>query len=509
MNTHSSLRILSIYLALASLSVGFYLWVSGTTFRVGFPLDDAWIHQTYARNWVERGEWAFLPGQPSAGSTSPMWTAALALGYLLHVPHLIWTHFLGALLLAALGWVSYRWLMARNPRGIRWPACVGVLVLTEWHLIWSGLSGMETSAFALLAALLFWMMAAGGRWRLGAGLLVGLGLWLRPDAALLGLPVAWHLLWDRDHAGTPAIGSIAWIAAGIGIALIPYLAMNYALSGEAWPNTFYAKTAEYSSLGQISLPVRFLAQLGVPASWLGEMRLEPGGPLVGTLILLLPGILLSITRTVRQRDYAALGPVLWAGTHILAYAVRLPATYQHGRYAAPIIPVLVVLGAEGLMHWIDPSSPRVARRIVSRAWLALMAIISAIFWVMGARAYGKDVAIIETEMVETARWIEANTEPDSLVAAHDIGAVGYFGDRRLIDLAGLVSPEVIAFIRDEEAIGEYLYIRQTDYLMTFPGWYPQLTLGRTPVYRSPGSFSPAAGGEHMAVYRWQNPRFAP
>ena len=59
-----------------------YLLASYSTFSIGFPLDDSWIHQTYARNLALRGEWAFRPGLPSAGSTSPLWSALLALGFL-------------------------------------------------------------------------------------------------------------------------------------------------------------------------------------------------------------------------------------------------------------------------------------------------------------------------------------------------------------------------------------------------------------------------------------------
>ncbi|MBE2268505.1 MAG: hypothetical protein IAE80_09775, partial [Anaerolinea sp.] len=46
-----------------------------------FSLDDSWIHQTYARNLAQTGQWAFVPGVPSAASTSPLYTVALAVGY--------------------------------------------------------------------------------------------------------------------------------------------------------------------------------------------------------------------------------------------------------------------------------------------------------------------------------------------------------------------------------------------------------------------------------------------
>ncbi len=47
---------------LTALSVTGYLLASAMLYRLGFPLDDAWIHQTYARNLALHGEWAFLPG---------------------------------------------------------------------------------------------------------------------------------------------------------------------------------------------------------------------------------------------------------------------------------------------------------------------------------------------------------------------------------------------------------------------------------------------------------------
>ncbi len=71
-----------------------------------------------------------------------------------------------------------------------------------------------------------------------------------------------------------------------------------------------------------------------------------------------------------------------------------------------------------------------------------------------------------------------------------------------LSMAGLISPEVIPFIRDEARLAEYLDARGADYLMTFPGWYPQLVRGREPAYQSVAPFSLGAGGENMAVYPW-------
>ena len=73
-----------LILLLAGLAaVGGFLFASSRVHGPGFPLDDAWIHMTYARNLGQSGEWAFVPGKPSGGSTAPLWTGLLAVGFAL------------------------------------------------------------------------------------------------------------------------------------------------------------------------------------------------------------------------------------------------------------------------------------------------------------------------------------------------------------------------------------------------------------------------------------------
>jgi hypothetical protein len=276
--------------------------------------------------------------------------------------------------------------------------------------------------------------------------------------------------------------------------LVPYLAFNRLVGGEWWPTTFYAKQAEYAVLRQTPLAARLLAEFTQP--------------MVGVGIMLLPGLVLAAWKAIVQRAYGRLAPVVWAVGFISLYAVRLPVTYQHGRYVIPTVPALLVVGLEGLVTaglWLARSS---RWRFASLAWPASAVAVLLSFWLLGARAYARDVSIIETEMVASSRWIAVHTAPGSLIAAHDIGALGYFGGRPIIDLAGLVSPEVIPILRDEGALAQYMNQHGAEYLMTFPGWYPELTHWAQPVFRTTAPFSPAAGGENMVVYRWQPVEFA-
>ena len=125
-------------LALASVvSVGAYLVASALYYRIGFPLDDSWIHLTYARNLAVYGEWAFQPGKPSAGSTAPLWTALLSIGFFIKLAPYIWTYLLGAVLLWSMGLVAEVVVRHVSPAyKSRFP-WVGLFMILEWHLVWS------------------------------------------------------------------------------------------------------------------------------------------------------------------------------------------------------------------------------------------------------------------------------------------------------------------------------------------------------------------------------------
>jgi len=459
--------------------------MSRRTAGLGYPLDDAWIYQTYARGLAERGEWAYWPGQPSGGSTGPLWSAVLALGRWAGIEPRLWTYALGIGLLTLTALACAAWLRARLPDRPAWGLAAGLIVIAEWHLVWASVSGMETLALACLCAAVFGALESPKIRPLWVGLLIGVGMWIRPDALLLLAPALGQAaLRPRGSR----VRNLLQIVAGAALAVGPYLAFNRALSGEWWPTTFYAKQAEYAALRSIPLARRLLDQFVQPV--------------IGAGLILLPGVGMVVVAALRSRTWSRLLPLLWIAAHLSAYALRLPVTYQHGRYAMPVIPALLVLGLEGMAGWLAPGSASALRRVVSRAWGAALAAVALTFWVLGARAYASDVAVIETEMVRAARWVAEETEPQALVAAHDIGALGYFGERRLIDLAGLISPEVIPILRDEPALAEYLDESGAAYLVTFPGWYPHLTRSAAPLFVTGGSHSPVAGGENMAVYRW-------
>lgn len=475
-------RDLLILAAASALSLGIYLAASALTLRVGFPLDDSWIHLTYARNLALRGEWAFLPGVPSAGSTSPLWSALLTIGFLLRLAPYFWTYFLGGFLLFALA--SFAEISARRLLTSYRPRLplIGLFFAFEWHLVWSAGSGMETLLHASLVTILLILLTEQTPRPLTLGLLAALTVWVRPDGLTLLGPAALTLALRPKPAS-----SLARFFIGFGFLFGLYLLFNLMLSGNPFPNTFYAKQAEY-------------------AAWQSRPLLEKLSTsllqfLTGPALVLFPGAVLWLVKSVRERDWGTLAGMVWLAGFVSIYALRLPP-YQHGRYFMPAMPILFLWSLLGLARTFQNAAPRPMVGLMRAGWAAVVALVAVGFVGLGARSYALDVAYIETEMVATAKWADANLPPDALIAAHDIGALGYFDHHELIDLAGLVSPDVIPFLRDEARMAEYLHQRGADYFVAFPSLYPQLAARSEQVFSTEGAIAPMLGGENLAVYRW-------
>ncbi|MFN8412441.1 MAG: hypothetical protein U0Z26_08635 [Anaerolineales bacterium] len=199
------------------------------------------------------------------------------------------------------------------------------------------------------------------------------------------------------------------------------------------PNTFYAKQAEY--VNWQGLPI---------ADRLGQLLLQL---FVGPSIALVPALCVWVYRSVKLKMWGSLASIIWCFAYFYLYISRLPV-YQHGRYVMPAMPIFFLFGLISFMQFDASKFFGRYQWMARTAWWGGMIMLVVGFIYYGSLSYSKDVAVIESEMVVTAKWAAANLPSNALIAAHDIGALGYFDTHKLIDLAGLVSPEVIPFIRN-------------------------------------------------------------
>ena len=474
----------AFFALLALIAVFGYLLAAHSSGGLGFPLDDAWIHQTYGRNLAQTGTWSFVAGVPSGGSTSPLYTLLLALGYALGLPYMLWTALLGAAALTLMSMFGAR-LAERLFAGVRsvgwW---TGIALCLTWHLIWSAVSGMETALFAALAMVAFEVAARqlqaelAPRARLFGGAALGAVcaalIAARPEgmllAGLIGVTLLPALAHDRR-------GALAWLI-GVSVAgsacLAPYLLLNLSVSGAPLPNTFNAKQAQFAPLLARGLLTNFIEMLQ---------------PLTaGAQIALSVGALFAVRDLLRrhalmERAFVLL-PVLWSLALILLYALRLPASYQHGRYVIPALPTFIVIGVGGTLILGKALTARrrsAFARVAARSLWTLCLVLFPLFALIGAGVFAEDVQMINSEMVAAARWLRENVPSDELLAVHDIGAVGFFANRPILDVAGLISPEIVPLFYQPEALFALMRERDVRWLMVMPDQWAWLWQGQANV----------------------------
>jgi tetratricopeptide (TPR) repeat protein len=76
--------------------------------------------------------------------------------------------------------------------------------------------------------------------------------------------------------------------------------------------------------------------------------------------------------------------------------------------------------------------------------------------------------------VAAGKWLKQNTPESAKIATHDIGAIAFYGERKIIDMAGLVTPDLIAHIQDKDYaayMNDYLSKQKVDYIVTLRNWF--------------------------------------
>ncbi len=428
----------------------------GSVDQFGFPLDDAWIHQTYARNLGLHGVMAFSSGQPSTGSTSPGWTILLAMGYKLKVPFLGWTYILGGIFAVATAFTAAA-LSESYFKDFKRAVIVAIICIVEWHLAWAAFSGMEVGLFTFLTLLILLLIHRKSS-PLLMGSLIGVAFLVRPEAVILAVLYGVRLLLTRRENPKQLLTTTGIFIAIFLIIISPYVMFNLTYSGRPFPNTVSAKFMMY---GYPWSPWKSLKYLLDVLIYFSE------GPSI--LLVLAAGFLFYKTFRLQRTDI--LYPLVWPLTLIGIYAIALPTIFDHGRYLMPLMPILTIYGVEGLFKFLERFPGKSPLRLAT--WLTFGSMV-ILLWVHGAADFAYRVKLLTETHLRAANWINANTPPDAIVATHDIGIIGYFTQRQIVDLAGLVTPEVVPIMKNQTELAGYVHEKHATHLVVFSGYYREM-----------------------------------
>jgi hypothetical protein len=489
-------RLPAAFVIVVGLAVScFFLWqewqLEGGVW--GFPLDDAWIHARFARNLSAGHGFSFNPGEPTPGSTSPLWVLLLAGLERLGIGFIPGALGLGVLLQLLTAGLVYR--LADGVARSRWIGLMaGLITALTGRYVWGSLSGMEVSLFGFLslAGLYYHVRRRGDLGSaLASALFLGLATNARPEGYLL---FALCLLDNGLSAVFPPRGTgsrKAQYLSGAAVLLVqlvvfatlvlPYLFFSLKTAGHIFPNTYYAKRGVVGP--DLGRGLAYLRQ--AVGLWLFQ-----DNPLL--TLTFIPGVFHLLNRN-RQGYPANLNlrlVALWVPVFLVVAAIQTPYLQNMGRYLIPLVPVVVfvgVMGALQIAEWMKGIDPvvRIRGRSVSAA-TALILCLALAYGVFGVwqwgRAYAWNVDNINRQQAELGRWASLNLPPDAIIATHDVGAIGYFSGRYILDTCGLISPDILPYLRKyayapggyREGVYRFLQHRGAQYLITFPGQFPEI-----------------------------------
>ena len=401
----------------------------------GYLTDDTFIHLQYARHLADGHGPVFNVGERVYGCTSPLWMLLLALAMTLGADGLAAAKALGAA--STLASVVLLFVLAR--RTLRAPALRVAAVVTwaahAWMIRWA-LSGMETPLAAALTLAGFVALTsarrAGAR-SAGAGLAWALAALVRPEASLLLL--AWSASTLAGGVESPAVWRRARALAPAVIVAGAWLLFARSYYGSFVPHTLSAKAAGSTGLAAIPDNARRMAEIVGAAD--------------GVLVVLLVA---ALAASARARAGALAGPRLLAW----AWTLGVPALYLArgvpviSRYLVPVSPVLAWLAwLAADAWWLDrgaaASSGRAARlaALVTACALAQNLVAWRLVVQPQVTSFTRGM---EQGLIPLGRWLDAHAPANAAVATPDIGAIGYYGRRRVIDLGGLVTPRMVPLL---------------------------------------------------------------
>jgi hypothetical protein len=399
----------------------------------GRQMEDSWITFRYARNILEGNGMVFNIGERVLGTTTPLFTLLLtAPGVILGHEHL---QLIGDIA-SILSCLATAWLIFLSFRRYGESLALittGVFVFNPITM-WIASGGMETALVVFLMALLWW--ASNERDIVLSGGTAALLVLARPDTLVwIGLVSLGLLLKTlRSDSPTNAWRYLSkWLLAFV-LIVSPWLLFAWFYFGSPIPHTLSAKLTIDAAHRDISIAsvgeVLQLAGIGTGV-WSINSILQVTLFLVGTYFISLKRNVLLWVFPIYSVVFSA---VLYFGNAPFADWYWVPCKWTSM--------IVVVFGC----HYAAECIGKVILK--SDSWIAIplgvMLISYSAYLTLSSAPHYEAYQQVERQTREqTGMWLRDSTPGNASVLTEAIGYIGYFSERPIIDLAGLVSPGVV------------------------------------------------------------------
>ena len=427
--------------------------------------DDSYITLRFAANFFKYRGITYDGSTFLSGATSPLHIIFIALlGLFMEMEEA--SLVIGVLFFFFSSLLVYLWTFALyNNRGCA--LLGGVLMSTSGWLIFDALNGLETTTFICLSLLTFYLYYCYEHKPFYTIPLV-LSILTRPEGWFIaGALFIWEFI-KFGMKNKKALRTFLTTAGLFMLLITPYGLLSFYCTGSLLPGTAFSKAVYF---GESSIPV-----INKAGCFINGLLLFYKTLLYPALLLLLPVVLCA--SKVISLTYLW----LYYGIFCLIYFLFFPCSIKHYwcRYQHIFIPMLILALSGGAFELLKRCRQRTVK--ISLTGFIALAIIynQSLSFTSAENTYKEEMSSTRNTKIALARWLKDNTPAHALIALHDIGAVGYFSERNILDLVGLVNPEVTRYYLDQRSnmplslskrnIINYLKEKRPDYLVMFPEW---------------------------------------
>lgn len=448
--------------SLAILAIAFPALTIGLS-NVRKSYDDAYITYRYAYNFATGYGFVYNHGENYLATTAPAY--GLLLG-VLGLPN-------PAAIPVISGYLSALALLATG---------VGLYVYGSTHRL--GLFGLLAAFFFVVqpmlvltmggemlfqTALIVWGFVAytGGRNRIAVCLFAS-AILIRPDAVFAVVAVGLHAVLIRRR--------LPWREAiWLGIVLAPWFLIVWFFYGTPLPTTLSAKLAQGAS-GM--WPPFYRGAIEWLRAWTVQgssaMFRIPAAPHAIRFVWL---ISLGIFTLWWYRAWFL--PLTWVLLYGTAYSV-IHAPFYHW-YIVPVVLGLAIIAAAGIMgvvdglQWVGEHVTRERLKWAMNWGLSVLVCSALAPGLYAQMRFSQHLAdgvpeVAERLYTQTGLWLKEHTPLDASVGYLEIGYLGYYAQRRIIDPVGLINPGVAPYVMRRELTWAYKHYRP-DYIVYNPDFF--------------------------------------
>jgi hypothetical protein len=433
--------LLPLALFFVSLAAALRAGMKGTEGHLIYSVDDAYIHMAVAKNFADSGLWGCTPFHFSSSSSSLLWTFVLGVAYRLFGVRDVTPLVLNvAFVVATLAVANRSMTRFAAPPLLRAVALVGLVV--AFPMTGMVLLGMEHVLHLLLT---IWFAAAAvealtsppgdlrDRRRLTIGLCVLaalLGASRYEGFFLVGLACLGFLARRQLLRGV-------WIGAAALVPAVAFGAVSVANGAFFLPNSLMLKAAGESVSALAALLKPFGSE---DLAFLSNNRALP--------VLLLFGALSALVRWYSRRDIwrpQVLLPLLLASMIVAHGHYVFSPLYWVYRYDAYLVGFGIFVAAVVLAGL--PARGALAGRFLPGLLVASLVVVAAdVSEGLFADAEIAGMRNTYLEQYHTASFIRTYY-PGAAVIVNDLGAVTYYTQARILDLAALGDVEPLEIMR--------------------------------------------------------------